>query len=460
LQLSINRRLEALTGDDPEIVQLSLPLTDAYGEFDPADEPPSWTDRWVLSDKLLERRLLAGLLESAAQAAVAETKCSIVQRLVRRISEPLLIFTEYRDTLMHLRQQLDASVAILHGGLTRDERTAALDDFVKGRHRVLLATDAASEGLNLQSKCRVVINLELPWNPMRLEQRIGRVDRIGQSRTVHVFHLISKGTGEEQILHLLRRRIAQARRDIAATDPMELDERELASVVAGLENEAAPQSLNVEPIPQRLPPDRTVVDMQSQALAEARRLQWTRNLSQAHWREVHASVAASSTWVARARHPSTRLRLASRIVAVFSVEDEEQERTVTDPILVSLAVTLRRHPRFGRSQIRTFVREAGRDLRLRAEEVIASQRRDAETLARTFLEMRTAREAAIVEAIAANQRQAPLQAGLFDRRAEHEHLTALTASEEAVAEAVRHLAKWRAVTPGNTRVRLVLMLVP
>ena len=61
---------------------------------------------------------------------------------------------------------------------------AALDDFIEGRYRILLATDAASEGLNLHSKCRVVINLELPWNPMRLEQRIGRIDRIGQSRTV------------------------------------------------------------------------------------------------------------------------------------------------------------------------------------------------------------------------------------------------------------------------------------
>lgn len=462
LQLSINRRREALAADcDPETIQLSLPLMDATGELDPADEPPPWTDRWALRDRSLERQLLERLAESATLAAGAETKVSAVRRLARRISEPLLIFTEYRDTLMHLQRQLDLPVSILHGGLTREERTAALDDFIEGRYRILLATDAASEGLNLHSKCRVVINLELPWNPMRLEQRIGRIDRIGQSRTVHVFHLISNGTGEERILNRLKRRVQRARQDIAAADPMAFDERELAGLVIGSESDEGPQLPSVEPPSERLPPDRVVVDVRPEAQVETSRLQWTRNLLPGKGNEVYASVEGNNTWVARARLRSTRLHLGSRIVAVFSVEDEEQERRVTNPILVPLAVALGGHPPFRHSGIRAFVRQVGNDLRLQAQELADPQRRDAETLARTFIETRSAREAAIVEVIAANQRRAPIQAGLFDRRTEYEHLTARADSEEAVAEAARHLARWRrAAATGSTRVRLLLMLVP
>jgi superfamily II DNA or RNA helicase len=462
LQLSIARRLDALAaGRDPDSVQLLLPIMDANGELDAADEPPSWTDRWALRDRSLERRLLDELAQSAALAAVAETKLSTVRRLVRRVSEPLLIFTEYRDTLMHLQRQLDLPVSILHGGLTREERMAALDDFINGRYRILLATDAASEGLNLHSKCRVVINLELPWNPMRLEQRIGRIDRIGQSRTVHVFHLISKGTGEERILDRLKRRIQQARQDIAAADPMAFDEHELVGLVIGSESGEGPQPPSVEPLSEGLPPDRVAVDVRLQALAETSRLQWARNLSPGNGDGVHASIEGNSTWVARARLRSTRLHLGSRIVAVFSVEDEEQERKVANPVLVPLAVAFRRYPRFRHSQIRAFVREVGRDLRLQAQEIADPQRRDVETIVRTFLETRTAREAAIVEVIAASRQRAPFQAGLFDRRAEYEHLSARADSEKAVAEAARHLARWReAAATGSTRVRLMLMLVP
>ena len=121
------------------------------------------------------------------------------------------MFTEYRDTLVRIRAALAQPAALLHGGLTRSERLAALADFSSGRCRILLATDAAGEGLNLQDGCRLVVNLELPWNPMRLEQRIGRVDRIGQRRTVHAVHLIGARTGETRILTRLQARIAKAR---------------------------------------------------------------------------------------------------------------------------------------------------------------------------------------------------------------------------------------------------------
>jgi hypothetical protein len=92
--------------------------------------------------------------------------------------------------------------------------------------------------LNLHRRCRLVINLELPWNPMRLEQRIGRVDRIGQRRTVHAFHLIARGTGETRILSRLQTRVAAANTDLGAPDPLGDDaERAIARlVVAGDES--------------------------------------------------------------------------------------------------------------------------------------------------------------------------------------------------------------------------------
>jgi SNF2 family DNA or RNA helicase len=78
--------------------------------------------------------------------------------------------------------------------------------------------------LNLHQSCRTVVNLELPWNPMRLEQRIGRVDRIGQKHTVHAFHLLADGTGELRILSRLRERIDAAKAAIGAPDPLAIAE--------------------------------------------------------------------------------------------------------------------------------------------------------------------------------------------------------------------------------------------
>src|SRR4029450_6352383 len=94
-----------------------------------------------------------------------------------------------------------------------NDRRVALSRFASGDARILLTTDAAGEGLNLHHRCRLVINVELPWNPNRLEQRIGRVDRLGQTRTVHAIHLVAANTTEEPMLARLTGRIAQ----IAAT---------------------------------------------------------------------------------------------------------------------------------------------------------------------------------------------------------------------------------------------------
>ena len=238
---SVERRLVALSRspDASGGAQLALPLGDPHGELVSADEPPSWPAELSLSDPERERQLLAALAACARTAStgkVGETKLAALGKLLRRANQSAVVFTEYRDTLLYVRQHLARSgvtPVVLHGGLTREERSAALAAFSPAPRAVLLATDAAAEGLNLHGGgCRLVINLELPWNPMRLEQRIGRVDRIGQQRTVHAFHLIAEGTGETRILSRLRARIAVARADIGAPDPLgDEDERTMARLV-------------------------------------------------------------------------------------------------------------------------------------------------------------------------------------------------------------------------------------
>jgi superfamily II DNA or RNA helicase len=218
LSRSVERRLLALSGPDNGAEhQLTLPLDDLAGECDAADVAPTWTVP-SLQNPDQERTLLARLADAADQASRRESKLAALDRLLRRVGEPALVFTEYRDTLLHVHDLVAPQAAIIHGGLSRVERQAALTRFEHGG--VLLATDAAGEGLNLHRSCRIVVNLELPWNPMRLEQRIGRVDRIGQRRRVHAFHLIAARTAETDLLKRLASRVSRAQTEAGASDPL------------------------------------------------------------------------------------------------------------------------------------------------------------------------------------------------------------------------------------------------
>jgi len=241
LAQSVERRLQSIATEDDvdEPAQLTLPLADAFGESTDADQPPAWPSTLRLGDRDRERRLLTVLLSAAREAAAAETKLRRLAALLRRTSERMVVFTEYRDTLLHILRKIARPAIVLHGGLGREERADALRTFATTPGAVLLATDAASEGLNLHHGCRSVVNLELPWNPSRLEQRIGRVDRIGQPRTVHAFHLVAATTGEDRVLDRLRARIAVAESDMRAADPLSdrTHERAIARALLGGESD-------------------------------------------------------------------------------------------------------------------------------------------------------------------------------------------------------------------------------
>jgi superfamily II DNA/RNA helicase len=119
------------------------------------------------------------------------------------------------------RLSLRTSVAVIHGGLDRVGRGDAIRRFTRGDARILVATDAAAEGLNLQARCRFVIHLDLPWAPTTLAQRVGRVDRIGQSRQVRVWHLAGAGGHEEAVVSALAKRLRRIHREIGGPFPGE-----------------------------------------------------------------------------------------------------------------------------------------------------------------------------------------------------------------------------------------------
>jgi superfamily II DNA or RNA helicase len=204
LARSLERRIALLHGAPATPRdQLTLPFLDP----DTDEEPGVELGVAGLVDRTEETRCLQALLELARTASARESKPGALVRLIRRTREPVLVFTEYRDTLRHLATTLASFAPLqLHGGLTSRERLDVLRHFATGNAMVLLATDAASEGLNLHHRCRLVINLELPWTPLRLEQRIGRVDRFGQRRRVHAVQLVARDTPEEPIAARLNQR--------------------------------------------------------------------------------------------------------------------------------------------------------------------------------------------------------------------------------------------------------------
>lgn len=111
----------------------------------------------------------------------------------------LLIFTEHRDTLLHVKEHLESwgyGTCEIHGGMNPHERKRAQEDFRTGK-QICIATEAAGEGINLQF-CRLMINYDMPWNPTRLEQRLGRIHRIGQERDCHAFNFVASASDDGQ----------------------------------------------------------------------------------------------------------------------------------------------------------------------------------------------------------------------------------------------------------------------
>jgi superfamily II DNA or RNA helicase len=149
----------------------------------------------------------APVLDALDRVAVSAKTTALID-LARRSREKKIVFTRFRATLDELARALNAAgfrVAIFHGGLTAAEKASAIADF-EANAEILLSSEIGGEGRNLQF-CRTVVNYDLPWNPTTIEQRVGRVHRIGQTREVFVFNFCLAGSVEERVLAILHDKI-------------------------------------------------------------------------------------------------------------------------------------------------------------------------------------------------------------------------------------------------------------
>lgn len=156
--------------------------------------------------------------------------------------EKVLVFTSFKETQAFLSRLLQGnghSVSIFNGSLSLDEKEEAVRSF-RLKNQVMISTEAGGEGRNFQF-CHIIVNYDLPWNPMKVEQRIGRVDRIGQTKTVHIWNLACRATVEERVLGVLESRIGLFEESVGSLDPIlgTVEEDIVALVMSKLENLAA-----------------------------------------------------------------------------------------------------------------------------------------------------------------------------------------------------------------------------
>jgi superfamily II DNA or RNA helicase len=226
IRRTLERRIERIDRalDDPEAYLLAKRAfqADLLGDDDleDLDEEDLWKrqeqalEEWLpqtVEELRAERVLLEPLLGLAIEAEEARADWKLRELLDVVRSEglredrrkQLLIFTEHKDTLEYLVEELrpDFEVAVIHGGLKLGERIDQ-ERFFREQAQILVATEAAGEGINLQF-CHLMVNYDIPWSPHRLEQRMGRIHRIGQTREVHIFNLVAGKTREGYVLKAL-----------------------------------------------------------------------------------------------------------------------------------------------------------------------------------------------------------------------------------------------------------------
>ena len=170
-----------------------------------------------------EIRGLERLIEKAREIVKSENEIKLselrkaIEEGFRKINEMngrprILIFTESRDTLEYLGKKIESwgyKVNFIHGGMNIDERIRA-EKIFRDETDIMVATEAAGEGINLQF-CHIMINYDIPWNPNRLEQRMGRIHRYGQSKDVYIFNLVAEDTREGQVLAKLFDKLEEIR---------------------------------------------------------------------------------------------------------------------------------------------------------------------------------------------------------------------------------------------------------
>jgi superfamily II DNA or RNA helicase len=342
LAVSLVRRLSSMASPPRVEAQPWLPL-----EGDDTDTADEDADS-VLSGKGLdnpasERAVLEQCLQAAEASSVSESKTARLLRLLSRLHSPAIVFSEYRDTAVRLRSGIAATgrqVVLLHGGLTPDERAVVTTEFMKGGV-VMVATDAASEGLNLHHSCRLVIHYELPWSPARLHQRCGRVNRIGQQRRVHEIALVAADTAEQLVLQPLLRRLRDSGTFNRSSIVHQLPEALVAARVFDGDQVTAP----ARPVPPARHGEPFItLDLSAEARAEVERLQVARAIDP---RGTSAGLVIPVTLQPQAIGERAVRRTSNAMTIVYSIGFRDGAGEMLEETLLPLAVEYggRRWPR-------------------------------------------------------------------------------------------------------------------
>jgi superfamily II DNA or RNA helicase len=172
-----------------------------------------WRELSILLGEIFTTTAISG----SEAATIIPYGVGTIPRPTPSVHQKLVLFTEHRDTLNYLENRVTTllgrkdAVVIIHGGMGREERMTAQESFKHDPEvQILLATDAAGEGINLQ-RAHLMVNYDLPWNPNRIEQRFGRIHRIGQTEVCHLWNLVAEETREGDVYRKLLDKLEQAR---------------------------------------------------------------------------------------------------------------------------------------------------------------------------------------------------------------------------------------------------------
>ena len=247
IERALNLRLDRLSG-----AAGAEPLSDYEDQFSLEDLEDGGDEQDDLATSIrrttnreffdFEAEMIHELLDLAVAVRRNDEKLrlfldQVVEPLVRE-GKKLLVFTEYRATQTYLEGALRhrfpelGDIALINGSMKLDEKRNAIEAF-EGPATFMISTEAGGEGLNLHRSCHVMVNYDMPWNPARLVQRIGRLYRYGQQHTVVVFNLHAQDTFDNSAIDLMMRRVEQIVQDMAPVNA-DFHERLYAEILGEL----------------------------------------------------------------------------------------------------------------------------------------------------------------------------------------------------------------------------------
>jgi len=238
------------------------------------DEATRWREEEKLEGTIIvksryqldeEVQTLTELIKMADDilAASKDTKLGELRKILDEVGdEKLLIFTEFKDTLDYLVDKLEEwgyTVSTIHGQMNMEERIAAEKEFREST-QIMVATEAAGEGINLQF-CHLMVNYDIPWNPNRLEQRMGRIHRYKQSKDVYVYNLAAENTREGLVVTRLLEKLERIRKDLGSDRVYDVvgeiyHEKDIQEII----REAISAGISPDEIDRRLEPPWDILD--------------------------------------------------------------------------------------------------------------------------------------------------------------------------------------------------------